>query len=77
MLTRRNLLRAGVTSGLGLVVSSWLERVALADAAPAAGANGTKGATATKASVAMAQAASSLESFIESPFCRFKRTGIV
>jgi hypothetical protein len=36
MLTRRNLLRAGVTSGLGLVVSSWLERAALADAAPAA-----------------------------------------
>jgi hypothetical protein len=36
MLTRRNLLRAGVTSGLGLVVSSWLERAALADsAAPA------------------------------------------
>jgi hypothetical protein len=30
MLTRRNLLRAGVTSGLGLVVSSWLERAALA-----------------------------------------------
>jgi uncharacterized protein (DUF1501 family) len=34
MLTRRNLLRAGVTSGLGLLVSSWLERAALADAAP-------------------------------------------
>ncbi len=33
MLTRRNLLRAGVTSGLGLVVSSWLERAALADTA--------------------------------------------
>ncbi len=36
MLTRRNLLRAGVTSGLGLVVSSWLERAALADTAPSA-----------------------------------------
>jgi hypothetical protein len=36
MLTRRNLLRAGVTSGLGLVVSSWLERAALADTAAAA-----------------------------------------
>ena len=36
MLTRRNLLRAGVTSGLGLVVSSWLERAALADTAPGA-----------------------------------------
>lgn len=35
MLTRRNLLRAGVTSGLGLVVSSWLERAALADTPPA------------------------------------------
>ncbi|MDB4933087.1 MAG: hypothetical protein JWP87_59 [Labilithrix sp.] len=32
MLTRRDLLRAGVTSGLGLVVSRWLERSALADA---------------------------------------------
>ncbi len=36
MLTRRNLLHAGVTSGLGLVVSSWLERVARADTAPGA-----------------------------------------
>lgn len=36
MLTRRNLLRAGVTSGLGLVVSRWLERAALADTAPGA-----------------------------------------
>ena len=36
MLTRRNLLRAGVTSGLGLVVSSWLERAALADTTPGA-----------------------------------------
>ena len=36
MLTRRNLLRAGVTSGLGLVVSSWLERAALADTVPGA-----------------------------------------
>jgi uncharacterized protein (DUF1501 family) len=36
MLTRRDLLRAGVTSGLGLVVSSWLERAALADTAPSA-----------------------------------------
>lgn len=35
MLTRRNLLRAGVTTGLGLVVSRWLEASALADdAAP-------------------------------------------
>ena len=38
MLTRRNLLRAGVTSGLGLVVSSWLERVALADTAASSAA---------------------------------------
>lgn len=37
MLTRRNLLRAGVTSGLGLVVSSWLERAALADTPAKAG----------------------------------------
>jgi uncharacterized protein (DUF1501 family) len=38
MLTRRNLLRAGVTSGLGMVVSSWLERAAMAapSSAPAA-----------------------------------------
>ena len=35
MLTRRDLLRAGVTTGLGLVVSRWLEASALADdAAP-------------------------------------------
>ena len=41
MLTRRNLLRAGVTSGLGLVVSSWLERAALADTtAPAKAGKG-------------------------------------
>lgn len=31
MLTRRDLLRAGVTTGLGLVVSRWLEASALAD----------------------------------------------
>ena len=30
MLTRRNLLRAGLTTGLGLVLSSWLERTASA-----------------------------------------------
>jgi hypothetical protein len=36
MLSRRNLVHAGVTSGLGLVVSSWLERVARADTAPTA-----------------------------------------
>ena len=35
MLTRRDLLRAGATTGLGLVVSRWLEASALADdAAP-------------------------------------------
>ena len=34
MLTRRSLLRAGVTTGLGLMVSSWLERAA--NAAPEA-----------------------------------------
>ena len=31
MLTRRNLLRAGITTGFGLLVSEWLERTALAD----------------------------------------------
>ncbi|HEY8078468.1 MAG TPA: DUF1501 domain-containing protein, partial [Labilithrix sp.] len=31
MITRRQLLRASITSGLGLVVSHWLERVALAE----------------------------------------------
>ena len=31
MITRRQILRAGITTGLGLLVSSWLERVALAD----------------------------------------------
>ena len=31
MLTRRNLLRAGITTGLGLLVSEWLERSALAE----------------------------------------------
>ena len=36
MLTRRNVLRAGLTTGLGLLFSEWLERAALAapDAAP-------------------------------------------
>lgn len=38
MLTRRNVLRAGITSGLGLVVSRWLERAALAAPDAAAGA---------------------------------------
>ena len=34
MLTRRTLLHAGVTAGLGLVVSKWLERAAFADTLP-------------------------------------------
>ncbi|MDB4943095.1 MAG: hypothetical protein JWP97_2629 [Labilithrix sp.] len=39
MITRRQLLRAGVTTGLGLVVGEWLERAALAAPdAPVAGA---------------------------------------
>lgn len=38
MITRRNLLRAGVTGGLGLVMSSWLEKLAsAAPTTPAAG----------------------------------------
>ncbi|MDB5215951.1 MAG: hypothetical protein JWO86_3878 [Myxococcaceae bacterium] len=45
MLTRRSLLHAGVTSGLGLIVSSWLERAALAapDGAPAKAGKGAPG----------------------------------
>ncbi len=42
MLTRRNVLRAGITSGLGLVVSSFLERAALADPTPNAAGNAAK-----------------------------------
>jgi uncharacterized protein (DUF1501 family) len=41
MITRRQILRAGITGGLGLVVSSWLERLALA-APPAQGAGPKK-----------------------------------
>lgn len=39
MLTRRDLLRAGMTTGLGLVVSRWLERAAMAEPSANATAN--------------------------------------